>query len=311
VTKDKTQLIFREGRVLLALLGLVLALYGSMSVQPVAEDRDVLVWVNEQPVTGAQLAFAEERLSRGSAEGRGATQRESIIELLIDEELLLQRAEVLGTYGTDPGVRKAIVQAVIDEVVEDFLAEPVDPRLLKLFYREHRAVFERPPRVAVEALRFSDLPQARWARTEILAGTGFAEIARTAEAQAIPHLPSSPLPAHMLRRYLGTSLATIALALERGQTSQPVIGPDGIYLLRATAVNPSEVPELEDIGADVEAEYRIRGREAALEDAVAGLWRRASVKVNEDAVVGVTVAGKYRRNLWQLLGIKTGSVARL
>ena len=89
---DKVHLILRRGRLALALLGLALALFGTGSMLPPHEDDEVLVWVNHQPVTAEQLAFAEERLTGGSSDKLSATQRRSIINLLIDQELLLQRA---------------------------------------------------------------------------------------------------------------------------------------------------------------------------------------------------------------------------
>lgn len=305
INSDKAHTIVTRGRLVLALLGLALALFGSQAVQPPGEDGDVLVWVNQQPVTLEQLALAEERLTGGSPESLNAMQRQSIIELLIDEELLLQRAENLGTFATDPGVRKAIVQAVIDEVVAEFLAQPVDTRQLKLFYLDHRAVFERPARVAVEALRFSKLSDARQAQAAIVAGTQLTEVARSPNAKLISHLPSSPLPAHMLRRYLGASLAGIALTLEQEETSHPVIRPDGVYLLRATAVLPAEVPEFEDLLADVESEYRVRGRDMALERAIAELWRRAEIAFSPEAEDGIAKAGRYSGGLSRFFEITT------
>ena len=65
------------------------------------------------------------------------TERKSVIELLIDEELLLQRAQSTGTFSADPAVRNAIVQAVIDKIVADFQSQPVSTQQLIRFYNEH------------------------------------------------------------------------------------------------------------------------------------------------------------------------------
>ena len=65
-TSDKAHSNTPGGRVLLALLGLTLALFGSNPLKSPAETEDVLVWVNQQPVTSAQLAFAVERLTESS-----------------------------------------------------------------------------------------------------------------------------------------------------------------------------------------------------------------------------------------------------
>ncbi|MFT5766997.1 MAG: parvulin-like peptidyl-prolyl isomerase [Halioglobus sp.] len=284
---NKTHSIVRRGRVLLAVLGLLLALFGSRLVQTPQRDGEVLAWVNHQSVTREQLAFAQDRLMGGSAYAMSAEQRQAIINLLIDEELLLQRAENLGTYSSDPGVRKAIVQAVIDEVVEEYRNQVVDTLDLKRFFEQHQAVFERPPRVAVKALRFESQADAQRARAEILAGAKFTQIARDKTSSAIAQLPSSPMPTHMLRRYLGTALTDVALTLEQGETSPPVTHHSGVYLLRATVVQRSEIPAFESVQEKVRTEYQFRGRENALENTIAQLWGAASIDINYDVAGGL------------------------
>lgn len=296
---DKAHPIVRTGRILLALLGLALALFSSKSVQPPYQEGEVLAWVNQQPVTSGQLTFAMDRLTGGSPGSLSAAQRQAISELLIDEELLLQRAESLGIHGTDPGVRKAIVQAVIDSVVENFLAEPVDSQRLKLFYQQHAAVFGRPVRVAVEVLRFTNLPDAERAHAALLSGAAFADVGRTANARTIPQLPSSPLPVYVLQRYLGSRLTDIALSLEQGEVSDPVKRSNGVYLLHTRAVTPSVVPDFNEIREEVEAEYRHRGRETALEKTLVNLWRSADIDFNQEVADGLSVTEKHQLGLSQ------------
>ena len=267
-------------RGLLALLGLTLALLGSGPLEPRVQADNVLVWVNQHPVTSEHLAFVAQRLTNVSADDLSEQQRQSILELLVDEELLLQRAETLGMYGVDPGIRKALVQAVIDGVVEDFLATSVDVQQLRRFYRQHRAVFERPMRVAVEVLRFRNPQDLERAKKALLANADFADIRNAADAEIVSHLPSSPLPAHMLRRYLGSTLTDIALTLDEGEVSDPVQRSDGVYLLRARVVTPAVVPSFDEVRAEVEAEYRHRGRDRALEEKLLKLRKKADIDFN-------------------------------
>ena len=304
-TSDKAHPNVTRGRVLLALLGLTLALLGSNPLKSPAEAENVLVWVNQQPVTSAQLAFAVERLTQGSPDILSTTQRQSILELLVDEELLSQRAQTLGLYGADPGIRKALVQAVIDQVVTDFLSRPVDVQQLRLFYTEHRSVFERPGRMAVEVLRFANLQNAQRAHAALLAGADIEDVGDTDEAGALSHLPSSPLPAHMLRRYLGSALTELALSLEQGEVSEPVRRSDGVYLVRAMIVEPAEVPEFDEVRVQVESEYRRRGREWALDQALAQLWQDADIDLNLNETDGLALAGERVRKHSQIFTVDT------
>jgi len=288
---SRAHLYTTGGRGLLALLGLALALLGSSPLEPPVQADNVLVWVNQDPVTAEQLAFVAQRLADASPDSLSAKQRKSILNLLVDEELLLQRAETLGMYGADPGIRKALVHAAIDQVVADFLANSVDVQQLRLFHRQHRAVFERPMRVAVEVLRFANLQDAERSHAALLAGADVSDIGNAVDAKILSHLPSSSLPAHMLRRYLGSTLTDIALTLDQGEVSDPVQRSDGVYLLRARVVKPAEVPDFDEVRAQVESEYRRRGRDEALENRLVDLWKKADIDLNPEVAGGLVVAG--------------------
>lgn len=293
----------KQLRLVVAVLGLLLALFGARLIPGLHSSDNVLVWVNQQPVTTGQLAFAEQRLMSESGDSLTATERKSVMEMLIDQELLLQRALSTGTFAVDPAVRKTIVQAVIDKTVADFQSRPVSSQQLKRFYQMHLGVFERPARIAIEALRFEDHSEASEAYSALLAGARFDEVGRTPAASPIAHLPSSPLPMHMLRRYLGNSLTEVAMTLPEGQVSEPVVRPDGVYLLMARTVQRAEIPAYGQVRDRVEAEYDFRGRESALEDAVAQLWTQADIEINTQVAGAYKVPEKYTRDLYSLLGI--------
>ncbi len=290
-------------RLVVAVLGLLLALFGARLIPGLHSSDNVLVWVNQQPVTTGQLAFAEQRLMSESGDSLTATERKSVMEMLIDQELLLQRALSTGTFAVDPAVRKTIVQAVIDKTVADFQSRPVSSQQLKRFYQMHLGVFERPARIAIEALRFEDHSEASEAYSALLAGARFDEVGRTPTASPVAHLPSAPLPMHMLRRYLGNSLTEVAMTLPEGQVSEPVVRPDGVYLLMARTVQRAEIPAYGQVRDRVEAEYDFRGRESALEDAVAQLWTQADIEINTQVAGAYKVPEKYTRDLYSLLGI--------
>ncbi len=289
-SKSKGHLKTTGARGLLALLGLTLALLGSSPIEPPAQADNVLVWVNKHPVTSEQLAFVTKRLTGVSPDSFTTQQRRSVLELLVDEELLLQRAETLGLHGADPGIRKALVQAEIDRVVAEFRATPVDVGQLRHFYRQHQAVFERPMRVAVEVLRFDSLQDAQRAHASLSGGADFADIGHATDARKVSHLPSSPLPAHMLRRYLGSTLTDIALTLDQGEISNPIQQSDGVHVLRASVVTPAEVPDFDEVRAVVEREYQRRGRDRALEEKLLKLWTKADVDFNPGVTGGLLLA---------------------
>lgn len=274
---------------LLACLGLILALVGAGVSPPPEPEGGALVWVNERPISAAQLSHAEKRLGGGRSGSLSESQRRVVLDLLIDEELLLQRAETLGILDSAPGVRKAIVQAAINEIVEDFLSRPFDEQVLEQFYLRHSAVFEHPGRRAVAALRFDNRAAAQRAADAYAKGSAWANLAAMPEAQRIPHLPGSPLPAHVLRRYLGPGLASVALTLNPGEVSTPVESAGSAYLLQVVTVLAPSVPAFSEILPDVRAEYLSRGRETALADKLAQLWSSADIQFNPQVAEKITV----------------------
>ena len=265
------------GRALIALAGLSIALIGSdLDLKSKSAADNVLVSVNQQPITFQQLNFASRRITGSSAEKLDAEQKNTIVKLLIDEELLLQRAELLGIASADPGIRKALARAVISQTVTEFLDRPIDEQQLQTFYLEHRALFAQPLRLELQAYKFERMEQAQQA---------FASAEIPADQRSL--LPASALPAHMLRRYLGNPLADIALTLTEGETTAPIQRPDGVYLLHLIAKQPEQISPLTEVRPQVEAEYRRRGRDMALQTRLVTLRHQAQITVDSDQLLGV------------------------
>ena len=271
------QYSLNAGRALIAFAGLSIALIGSdLDFQSIPAADNVLVSVNQQPITVQQLNFAAQRITGSSAEKLDEEQKNTIVKMLIDEELLLQRAELLGIASADPGIRKALARAVISQTVTEFLDRPIDEQQLQTFYLEYRALFAQPLRVELQAYKFERMEQAQQA---------FASAEILADQRSL--LPSSALPAHMLRRYLGNPLANIALTLTEGETTAPIQRPDGIYLLHLIAKQPEQISALTEVRPQVEAEYRRRGRDMALQTRLVTLRQQAQITVDSDQLLGV------------------------
>ena len=271
------QYSLNAGRSLIALAGLSIALIGSdLDFQSIPAADNVLVSVNQQPITVQQLNFAAQRITGSSAEKLDEEQKNTIVKMLIDEELLLQRAELLGIASADPGIRKALARAVISQTVTEFLDRPIDEQQLQTFYLEYRALFAQPLRLELQAYKFERMEQAQQA---------FASAEIPADQRSL--LPASALPAHMLRRYLGNPLADIALTLTEGETTAPIQRPDGVYLLHLIAKQPEQISPLTEVRPQVEAEYRRRGRDMALQTRLVTLRQQAQITVDSDQLLGV------------------------
>ncbi|MFT5483807.1 MAG: hypothetical protein ACI9GW_002466 [Halieaceae bacterium] len=292
-----THLTAGAGRALLALLGLIIALFGSNLQRPSVGGGGVLVWVNHQPITSVELNFASEKLEANSSESLSVAQRQAVLELLVDEELLLQRADSLGVYTSDRGIRKTVVHGVIDREVAEFLGKPTNDHEIRQFYREHRSVFEHPLRAEVDIVRFTSVHEAERARVAMVAGVQPEDSIALESNAALSHLPQAPLPEHMLRRYLGSALTEVALGLEQGEISGPISRPEGVYLISVQILEPAWVPDFDYIRENVVDEYHRRGRDRALEQTLARLWQDSDVRFNIDVTAGALSDSGRKRQL--------------
>jgi hypothetical protein len=138
------------------LVGAALAVFYIARVPDSAEPSvDAVAWVHDRPISrgsyeNALRAVAGDR-KRGTLR---EDDRERVLQRLIDQELLIDRAIELGLHERDPQMRNQLATAMIDFLVrraEDD-ASAVDEGDLRAFYEEQRFRFERSPqyRIAVE-----------------------------------------------------------------------------------------------------------------------------------------------------------------
>lgn len=138
------------------LAGAALAVFYIARVpQPAEPTADAVAWVAGRPIAreaydNALRAVATDRKTGALREG----DRERVLQRLIDQELLIDRAIELGLHERDPQIRNQLATAMIDFLVQRAETEGRDATDadLREFYEAERFRFERAPqyRVAVE-----------------------------------------------------------------------------------------------------------------------------------------------------------------
>lgn len=136
--------------------GAMLAVFYIVRVPDTAPPAaDAVAWVNGRPITresyeSALRAVASDRKMGTLRDGDA----ERILERLIDQELLIDRAIELGLHERDPQIRNQLATSMIDFLVRraEDEARTADERELRAFYESERFRFERAAqyRVAVE-----------------------------------------------------------------------------------------------------------------------------------------------------------------
>ena len=267
-------------RASIGLLGLLLLLVGSNTQinwqnQPI----DTVVLVNQQPVTESALKFARQRSGRFMIDVPVQDRDKQLLQRLIDDELILQRAEELGILQADPGIRKLLARSAIDTVVRESQALLIKEPELIAFYNDHQAVFQQPQRITLQAAQFDDLEMANISRNAVLLGDSLKKTVSLVGGKILP-IPVSPLPKHMLIRYLGISLTDLALGLSATQISQPIVQGDNIYLLHVVENQPATLMPFEQVRETVMTELISRQRRDSLTTTLEELKQTASIQLN-------------------------------
>tara|TARA_B100000768_G_scaffold41625_1_gene40463 strand:+ start:1216 stop:2091 length:876 start_codon:yes stop_codon:yes gene_type:complete len=267
-------------RASIGLLGLLLLLVGSNTQinwqnQPI----DTVVLVNQQPVTESALQVARQRSGRFMVDVPVQDRDKQLLQRLIDDELILQRAEELGILQADPGIRKLLARSAINTVVRESQALLIKEPELIAFYNDHQAVFQQPQRIKLQAAQFDDLEMANISRNAVLLGDSLKKTVSLGGGKILP-IPVSPLPKHMLIRYLGISLTDLALELSATQISQPIVQGDNIYLLQVIENQPAILMPFEQVRETVMTELISRQRRDSLTTTLEELKQTASIQLN-------------------------------
>jgi parvulin-like peptidyl-prolyl isomerase len=216
-------------------------------------------------------------------------QRQRVLDRLIDEELLVQRALELGITRSDSKVRKDLATAVIDSVVaEAGDAQPTDDQL-RAFYAQHRDFFAGPARLRARQMfcrvRHGEGEAAAQMRAQqvtqrLRAGEDFVEVREALGDPEIIALPDALLPLAKLVDYVGPTAARAAASLDAGQVSEPVRSSTGWHILQVLDRQADAAPALEEISTQVLAEYRRQAGEQALHTYIDDLRARAKIEIS-------------------------------
>jgi parvulin-like peptidyl-prolyl isomerase len=272
-----------------ALAGLVAAAAGL--VRPggdaTALPDDAIAAVNGTALRRADYERAVEALASDRRGALDDADRRHVLDRLVDEELLVQRAFELGFARHDRRVRADLVAAVIESVTSEAEGRTPDAAELRAFFAANRDYFARPGRqhvehVFVRADGESDpaaLARAREAAARLRDGARAADVQQSLGEAPVAALPATPLPAGKLREYLGPAAVDALAALAPGEVAEPVRAGGGYHVLRLAAREPASVPELAAVASEVEVELRRRAGDEALRRYLEELRARAAIEL--------------------------------
>ena len=280
-----------------AAAGLVFATAGILETAPGAGSvpEGAAAVVNGTIIRESRYQRARPALAQDSRDPLTEEDRVHILNRLIEEELLVQRATELGLDRSDPVVRNTLVSAMIETIVAGVgQTEPSD-EAIAAFYEENRGFFARTDRFWVRQLRFpvsrrgsnddgGDDEETARAKAEEAArrlreGETLSVLARELGAGGVLPLPDGYLPATKLREYLGPTPALRATQLKTGEVSDPVRGGSAYHVLQMVEHVTSPPLPLEAVVSQVRAEMRRRAGDESLRSYLDQLRADAEVRL--------------------------------
>jgi parvulin-like peptidyl-prolyl isomerase len=239
--------------------------------------------VNGQPIARADFERAVDAVASDRRAGLAPGDRARVLQRLVDEELLLQRALDLELARRDPRIRGQLVTTVIDTTLSgDARGEPSE-EALRRFYDEHRAYFARPGRVRLVHRAVPGTGAASRERAVVLADE--LRAGRTpGPTPEVVTVPDALLAVAKLEQYLGPSLLQTVLALPDGGVTQPIASQGAYHVIRLAEREQEEVPPYDEVRGLVRTELvRRRGEDAlrAYLDALRAEARIVTIEIDE------------------------------
>jgi len=280
-----------------AAAGILLASVGLLRGSTTTEGElapGVVALVNGTPISAddyARLVAAVEQDTRSPVDD-GIRRR--VLDRMIEEELLVQRALDLGLARMDRQVRANLTGSLIQSIVND--AEDREPEAgeLEAFYAENGDFFSHPGRLRVRQIFFpvtgrgegEARAEAQQAIARLRAGEPFAQVKEELGGVEISPVPDVLLPALKLREYLGPTALRSARELEIGEISEPVRSGTGVHVLQLTERERARAPAFKEVEAQVLTEWRRRLGSAALREYLDELREESEITIDPTRAPG-------------------------
>jgi hypothetical protein len=262
-----------------ALVGILLIADGL--VERPAGDASAVALVNGYPITAQRFSRALQQMIPDQSSGVSLDQARAVLNRLIEEELLLQRGLDIGITDSDTAIRKSLIDAMIQQVVN--ASQPVpDEATLREFYQDNLAYFTGTAALRVRRMVFRGDDQRARAQAAYTALTsqGWDTVAQELADADFLQIPTSFMPITKLRNYLGPGLTKQLQTMNVGEFSAPAEQAGSSYILLLLDRQAALAPPFESVRALVLREYQRRADDAALRSYLQSLRDQAEVIID-------------------------------
>ena len=251
-------------------VGISLAIFSSIQDTNFEVDNNWVARVGDIEISREKYLLQLEGLNLDKRAPLKKEDRAFVLERMIEEELLIQRAKDLGMFSTNTMIRGAIVQQMINMIISENSLDIVSTSQLKEFYEANKGFFTSADRLRLKQIYFSDekggaLERAHNAYLHLVQSNNLDEIDSKSDETAL-EVPNTLMTLSKVREYIGPSLMQIAKMLKPGEFTSPkkvIGGYKIIVLLERRDASPPDFKEIRD---RVKSEYQKRKDDEALRD---------------------------------------------
>ena len=251
-------------------VGISLAIFSSIQDTNFEVDKNWVARVGDIEISREKYLLQLEGLNLDKRAPLKEEDRAFVLERMIEEELLIQRAKDLGMFSTNTMIRGAIVQQMINMIISENSLDIVSTSQLKEFYEANKGFFTSADRLRLKQIYFSDekggaLERAQNAYLYLVQGNNLDVIDSKSDESAL-EVPNTLMTLSKVREYIGPSLMQLAKMLKPGEFTSPkkvIGGYKIIVLLERRDASPPDFKEIRD---RVKSEYQKRKDDEALRD---------------------------------------------
>lgn len=257
-----------------------------------ASSGPIVARVNGRTIMGSELerVLATLREKDPNIE-LSAGRRKEILEQMIHEELLVQRAVEMGMSYKDPVARRLLLQSIVESIGGGEAEQEPTEADLKAYFKKRRALFAREGRVRLEHVfiraeagnESAARERALSAANGLRAGVEWNEVKQTWGNDPIVSLPPGLLTPEKVREYLGPTAARAAVEVPLGEVVDPIRALGGYHVLRIMERERPSVPPFEEVREAVTRAYREEQKARRVEAYVEDLRSRAEIDIAPEA----------------------------
>tara|TARA_E500000331_G_scaffold256631_1_gene247308 strand:+ start:41 stop:898 length:858 start_codon:yes stop_codon:yes gene_type:complete len=212
--------------------------------------------------------------------------KEYVLERMIEEELLIKRALDLGMLDNNPMARGTIVQQMIKTIISENQRYEVTEEELKRFFEQNTGFFTKSSRLRIRQIYFSEedfkeltFEESYKAYDLLLEGKSFDEVSKFGSISALK-IPNSLMTLSKVREYVGPSIMNIASSLAPGSFTQPIKVSGGYKIIYLLEKEIADKPTFNRIKDSVLAEFLKRRDDNSLREYLDNLKKWYDVSRN-------------------------------